>query len=217
MVRALAAPSALLLGLVSGAASCAGPGTMWSPQGTTALRTALYRVAVRDGAPELVIALSNGELDCALPTSTDTADQAEAIEALLAAACREGAQHLALHAYDVDEAWTGTFVGRTGAEASELGPLAPRLARAAYYTVEEAFLIEIDGLARGYAASEDLYLPDFGNDGLLDLDGPDDDGRLRGAFTFPDEALSGRFRAERCDGDTSLLDVIAAQPVHFCQ
>lgn len=205
--------------------ACEGPGTLYSPAGTETLRTALYRVGVRDGAPELVILLSNGTIGCGLPAFTDTAAQAEAVEGLLAAACREGAQHVALHAYDQAGLWSGDFPGKTWATYGDLTDDQPRLSSGAFYTVEEAFLIEIDGLERGYAASEDLYIPDMGDGGNVQLTpvgtdatggavGPD---RLRGWFDFPLDGVSGEFLAERCTGDTSLIDVVTAQTDHFCQ
>ena len=205
--------------------ACSDPGTLYSSEGPEPLRTAVYRVGLRNGSPELAIILSNGEFTCGWPAFADTNAQAEAIEALLAAGCREGARHVAIRAYDRTGGWTGTFPGRSGGSYEELTEEQPRLANGSFYTVEEAFLVEIDGLDRGYAASEDLYLPDMGDGGTVELTptgpapatdgtGPD---RLRGWFDFPIEGISGEFVAERCTGDTSLVDVVTAQTDFYCQ
>jgi hypothetical protein len=204
--------------------ACGGPGTLYSPDGTDELRTASYRVGIRDGAPELVILLSNGVLGCGFPFESETAAQAEAVEGMVAAACREGARHVALRLYDRDARFTGSFPGLSGADGRALETL-PRVSAGAYYAVEEAFLIEIDGLDRGYAASEDLYLPELGDGGRVEITstavnpaaGEVGAETLSGWFDFPDERVSGEFRAERCIGDTSLIDAVTAQTDHFCQ
>jgi hypothetical protein len=205
--------------------ACEGPGTLYSPEGTETLRTALFRVGVRGGGPELVVLLSNGEIGCGLPAYPDTAAQAEAIEGLLAAACREGAQHVALHIYDRSGEWSGDFPGRSNATFADLTDEQPRLSSGAFYTVQEAFLIEIDGLGRGYAASDDLYIPDMGDGGNVQLslagadaaEGAVGADRLRGWFDFPQDEVSGEFVAQRCTGDTSLIDVVTSETDHFCQ
>lgn len=195
---------------------CGPAGTLVTPDGIEPLRTMMYRVGIRDGAPELALVLSNGDLDCGLPAFfSDTNAQAEALEALLAAACREGARHVAIHLYQLDDRWLGAFEGDDDASADLLSSTVPRVGRGAYYGVDEAFLVEVDGLYRGYTASEDTWLPELG-DGEIVIDDDADD-LLTGWFSFPDEGLSGEFAATRCSGDTSLLDILAAQPVHYCR
>jgi hypothetical protein len=183
-------------------------GVLYGPGGTEALRTALYRVGTRDGRPELAILLSNGEIGCAIPDF----GASEAYESLLVAACREGARHVVLLAYDVDGEWSGTYPGRDGADG--MAPEEhPREVRATYYAVTEAFLYTLDGLDRGYLAFED-QLAQVGDGGELtiELGG----GGLSGTFGFP-EGLAGEFAAQACVGPTSLLDTVIADPAHYCR
>lgn len=204
--------------LILGLCGCGGgPGLLIDGSGLWPLRTARYRIGIRDGAPELALVLSNGDFACGLPSfPSDPERQARETEALLAAACREGARHASLRLYQRDEDWVGAFVGADHAEAADLTSERPRLARAAYYGVDEAVLIEFDGLTRGYAALEEIWLPVLGDGGEVRIE-EKTGSALRGWFSFPDEDLSGEFEATRCAGDTSLIDVIAAAPVHFCQ
>lgn len=197
-------------------ACASGPGTLVSPVGDTALNTALYRVGIFAGAPEAVIVLSNGDLECGIPDFPDTERQAEATEGLLAAACREGAQHVALTLYSREPGWRGAYEGQNRAAPDALDEDHVRLAKGSYYGVEEAFLVEIDGLARGYAASEDLYLPDLGDGGTVRIT-EDEDDVLSGWFVFPGDGLSGEFRAERCTGSTEIVDKVAAAPINYCR
>ena len=200
--------------------ACNGPGTLYTPDGPEMLRTASYRVGLRDGEPEMVLLLSNGHFTCGWPSFSDTETQAMAIAALLAAACREGARHVSLRAWDRTLSWDGVFPGRSNVPSDALSDEIPRLATGSFYAVEEAFLVEIDGLARGYAASEEIYYPHMGDGGTVELSpaGTTRDGteRMRGWFAFPEEGISGEFLAERCVGDTSLLDVVTAQTDHYC-
>ena len=200
-----------------GFAACkSGPGTLVSPQGTEELRTALYRVGIFGGAPEVVLVLSNGDLECGLPNFTDTSRQAESAEGLLAAACREGAQHVALYLYTLQSSLAGHYAGENRASVDALGDGNDRVARGSYYGIEEAFLVEIDGLERGYAASKDLYLPVMGDGGEVDISSDADD-TLEGWFSFPGDGISGEFRATRCTGSTELIDTIASYPLQYCR
>lgn len=187
-----------------------------SPVGAEPLRTALYRVGLSDGAPELVIVLSNGDLQCGLPNWKDTSRQAEAAEALLAAACREGAQHLALFLYSGSPGWVGVYDGVNDAAAGALSADRPRVAKGAFYGIEEAFLVEVEGLERGYAASEDLWVPVLGASGEVVITGEGAD-FVEGYFDFPREGISGEFHAERCTGSTELVDNVASAPIQYCR
>lgn len=213
----------LVVALIVGVTGCAGPGVLSGPGATTQLRTARYRIGISDGGPELVVLLSNGVFDCGVAAFDDAIAQSAAEEALYVAACREGAQHVALHAYAsfTDAGWAGAFPGADDAAVSTLGEDRPRLSRGLYYSVEEAFLVEIDGLSRGYQATEDTYLPELGDGGRVELDPETDDpvelGTLRGSFAFPVDGVSGRFVAEPCAGDTQLLDVLAVAPTYYCK
>jgi hypothetical protein len=209
-VRSAVAASLALVACTSG------PGTLVSPLGTEPLRTALYRVGIVDGAPEIVVLLSNGDLECGLPAFRETERQAEASEGLLAAACREGAQHLVLFLYTLQPTFTGRYEGVNRASVDELGEDDLRVARGAYYGIEEAVLVLIDGLERGYEATDDLYLPVLGDGGEVDITAEDTD-RLEGTLQFPGQGLFGEFRAERCTGSTQLIDTIAAAPLRYCQ
>ncbi len=201
--------------VVAGAA-CLPPGTLVGPGGTVELRTAIYAVGVTDGAPELKMLLSNGLFECGIPKLSDETEQDLALQGIFAAACREGAQHTSLHLYQGEStAWAGTFQGKTYASADDLTPERARLARGAYHSIEEAFLVELDGLVRGYAVAEEEVLPDLGDGGEVTLD-LDEGDRLLGRFSFPDEGVSGEFRATRCGGDTSLLEALTTLPSPLC-
>ncbi len=198
------------------AMGCATPGVLQTPDGITEIRTARYRIGVRDGLPEIVVLLSNGYFECGIPRYDDAAAQEAALTSLGAAACREGAKHVALHLYRREDGWTGGYPGLTDASAEDLDEDHPRLARAAYYGVDEAFLVELDGLIRGYAAAKSTLLDGLGTGGLVQIDADTGD-RLDGWFQFPDEGLAGEFRAERCTGDTSLIDVVTTAPTFYCE
>jgi hypothetical protein len=195
--------------------ACSDPGIIWSPSGTTPLRTALYRVGPRQGLDELVMLLSNGELTCGLPGLTDLEAQSDATAVLYTAACREGAQHVVLRLYSWDGEWTGNFPGSDSASPEMLSAAEQQVAGGSFYAVEEAVLVEVEGLGRFYAAEESVYLPQLGDSGQVMVEKMDERG-LTGWFSFPDEALSGEFQAERCEGDTSLPDVVSPDLVHFC-
>ncbi len=190
-------------------ACAAPPGTLATPEGEEPLRTALFRLhELEGGVVELSVLLSNGHLGCAL------AADAEGLEAQITAACREGASHVALRAYDLDERFRGTFRGSTGVRPDETTPTDPRLVRATWYAVVEAFLVDLDGLGRTYAASEYAFEPVFGSGGAADFDLRGE--ALVGSFTFPVDDIHGEFRAERCVGDTSLIDLLTVYPVALC-
>jgi hypothetical protein len=188
---------------------------IWSPSGPAPLRTALYRLGPRQGLDELVLLLSNGELSCGLPGLTDLEAQSDATEVLYTAACREGAQHVVLRLYSWEGEWLGQFPGSDAASAEMLSSAQRHVAGGSFYAVEEAILVEVDGLGRFYAAEESVYVPELGDGGQVMVDKMDDRA-LTGWFSFPDDDLSGEFRAERCEGDTSLLDVVSPDLVHFC-
>jgi hypothetical protein len=208
-----------------------GRGTLWGPLGQTEVRTALYRIGVRDQRPELSLLVSNGAFDCAMPSpgpGEDAPEMALAEEARYAAGCRESAQHVALRLYDLHAAragaWTGTFAGRSGADGRDLALDAPRLATASYYGVEEAVLISLDGLGRGYLAVQDVLLSGFGDGGEVWLEPLEPlggtagaPGDLRGWFSFPSEQIEGRFVARPCGPDASQLEALVADPVQLCR
>lgn len=185
-----------------------GPGTVSSPRGEVELRTASYRIAETDAGTEAVVLLSNGDLPCALPTEADE------ISRVATAACREGARHLVLRAYAVDDTYAGSFGGRSHLRNDEVTDEDPRLVVATWYAVIEAALVDLEGLGRTYMATNDELLTDFGSGGSLSLE--DGEEGLEGRFEFPVEELSGSFEAERCDGDSSLLDLLAVYPVALC-
>jgi len=196
-------------------AGCAYPGSLVAPDGATVLQTARYRVGIRDGAPELVVVLSNSQLGCGLPLLPDEEAQEHALDALMAAACREDAQHASVTLYRRDEGWEGTYAGRDDAAVSDLDAEQPRIARGAYFGVEEAFLVGLRGLTRAYSSAESVLLPHLGDGGEVVID-RDRGGLLTGRLDFPRDGVHAEFRAEVCPGDTSLLDLIATEPTISC-
>lgn len=197
--------------------ACSSPGHVEGPMGEFELRSALYRVS--SGAlSNVFVLLSNGELACGMPQMEDPITEALLLEELNIAACREGAQHVALTLYDFeDPPVAGEYPGLTLANEESVSADLPRAANAFYYGIVEAYLSTYVDLARTYRAEEDVYL-DLGDGGQVHV--ATDAGRLSGWFEFPDRSgstVAGEFEAEECTGDTMLLDLVhALGPSEYC-
>ncbi len=178
------------------------------------LRTALYRVGLDDDVPFASMFLSNGVMACELPASEDPVVQEDAVQELFLAMCREEARHVHLTLYrdPTTSRWTGTYPARPDASGAELGP-SRRMARGAMYAVGEAYLVDLPGVPRAYAAESIEVIGDLGR-GEVTVVGRSD--RLHGQFAFPGAGVAGTFRATPCLDDYSVLDVVEAGPTFFC-
>ena len=181
--------------------------------GTTEVRSALNRVAWDGNVKLASVFLTNGEIGCGRPTTDDPVVQEDAVQELFLAMCREDARHVHLMLWrdPTTAKWSGSYPARRGAVAADLTD--GRLARGATYGIGEAYRVELPAIPRGYAAEDLDVRPDLGA-GEVDVVGHGE--RLDGTFAFPDAQVSGRFRAEPCIGDTSLLDVVEAGPTFLC-
>ena len=197
-------------GTCGGLAGCADLGELRFPGGSAPVRTAWYRIDAQP-SPSLSVFVSSSRFPCEFPEGRGE-DYTEALGELQVAACREGAHHVGLQVFQSSgTTFDGAYPAEAGASAAALSASRPRLARGAYFGVEEAFLVEVDGLRRAYSPSEETYLPDLGP-GRVELD---HDERLRGELAF-DAGVYGTFTAEVCDANDGLLDLLVASPLQLC-
>ena len=68
-------PSSAIVVVAAFAVGC-GEGRLNWDDGTDSVRTALYQVELENGVPHLSLLLSNGLLECAIPTLGEAADTA---------------------------------------------------------------------------------------------------------------------------------------------
>jgi len=201
--------------LVSVCAACSGPGHVEGPLGTFDLRRAWYRISPTD----VVVVLSNGEIECGVPQLEDDVEQALVADQMYVALCREGAQHVALRLYDLaDDPTDGEYPGLTIATEDAVSEEMPRAANGSYYAVPEAYLSGYDDLIREYHPEvEKLW--ELGDGGQVVVDQLAD-GRLSGWFTFPypqeDSHVAGEFEATECPGDAALLDLVENDVTYYC-
>jgi len=192
------------------AVGCGGPGQLHFPGGSAPIRTAWYRIDSQPN-PQLQVFLSTGRFPCSFPDVTGEAYR-EALGELQVAACREDSRHVGLSLFQVRGTdFDGVYPAEAGANAAALGPGARRLANGSYFAVEEAFLVEVQGLGRAYSPSEETYLPELGS-GQVEVDSGD---RLRGALSF-DAGVHGHFVAEACPAEDGLLDLLVSAPLQLC-
>lgn len=193
--------------------ACVAADHVRSPLGLTPLQTAIYRIVDDGDRREVLLFLSSGAFPCELPSrgAIDAAPPGDdALAELAVAGCREGSQHLTLRLSQPTgpDGWVGSY-------EIPPDPGAARSARAlhgTYYGISEAFLVQLDGLVRGYAAVEDLSHDPLGDGGTVQIE-PGRADQLRGSFGFPTEGISGTFRAGACPSDrASVLELIEATP-----
>jgi len=189
---------------------CGTPGELRFPGGSAPVRTAWFHVDTQP-TPTLRVFLSSSVFPCRFPSvDSEAFDTAQAD--LQVAACREGAHHVGLTLYQQGAPpFDGRYPAEAGASELALGPDRPRLASGSYFGVDEAFLVEVDGLKRAYSPSEETYLPDLGRGEVSLADGD----RLRGDFAF-DAGVYGSFQAEACDAEDGLLELLVSAPLQLC-
>jgi len=197
----------LLVGAV-GLGGCNRGELQWEGNRETWL-TALYRETSTEEGQVVEVVLSTGFFGCDLPESDDAATQDRAIQEFVTAMCREGARHLSVDLIRPRGGLEGRYHGAARTDAID-----GKVARAAFYSVDEAFLVEIPGFSYAYGADEETYLPHLGPGGDVVVDQRRD--RLVGDFSFPDANLWGDFRAERCAPDSDAMSLLDPTPSHLC-
>lgn len=191
------------------------PGSFTRNGDSEKLQTALIREDAVDGLYRATVVLSNGRFGCDLPNFDDPARAQQALQAIAAAACREGAHHLNLSLWRRDgDDWVGDYAGLTNAGPASLTEDNNRLFDGTWYAVNEAFLVETQALDRAYAIADDELLANIGDGGdlVIDTDGDTVDGRVY----LPQAGVYANFHAERCDRDATLFALLEASPVTVC-
>lgn len=189
-------------------------GSLVFPGGTAEVRTAWWRADRDDGDDVLRVFLSNSDLPCSFPGGGDAAF-GDALQSLQLGLCREGARHVGLTLFRRDGGgWSGTFPARAGANPAALTAERPRLASGSYGGVDEAFLVQVDGLDRWYAPLEEAYVPDLGEGEVhIEVDGE----RLSGTFAFGEAGVFGEVaRGQACSEHDGLLQLMADDPLWLC-
>ena len=180
------------------------------------VRTALARSTEVDGVRHLTVLISNGLFECDLPEFEDPARVEQTLQSVLTASCREGAQHLNLQLWrDVGgEDWTGQYEGFAQAGPDLLDGTTHRVADAAFFAVQEAFLAESIGADRVLAALEDELIMPAGAGAHVRIDRSGS--RLGGVASVPEANLEVFFEARFCDEDASLFPLLEASPAFVC-
>jgi hypothetical protein len=189
------------------------PGSIVFPGGEAPIRSAHYRAELDDGDPVLRVFLSSSELPCTFPEGDDAAREQALVELQLAT-CRESARHVGLTLYRRNQSgsWSARYPARAGANPAALSDELPRLASGAYVGIEEAFLVQVDGLDRWYASAEETYLPDLGA-GWVEVE---EGAQLSGRFSFDGAGVYGAFAADACDTYDGLLELLVDDPMLLC-
>jgi len=205
-------------------------GTFHTDQGPDAVRSALwFDVTTLEGVEDpavprqSLLLLLNSTLPCRaedVENDPATADIDEAAAAtrywqaqLYTAFSREGALAVAIALYTYEPDWSGeySFYPNTFTRAADRLAEESRVAYGAWYRVDEAALLEADGVYYLYEPTQ--VTPGIGVDdpawAVVDARGDD---QLAGQFSFTPTELSGTFRAEACDNGV-LLDAVVAQIV----
>lgn len=205
-------------------------GTFHTEEGPDEVRSALwFDVTTLEGIEDpavprqSLLLLLNSTLPCRAPeveNDPDTPDVDEAAAAvrywqaqLYTAFSREGALAVAMGLYTYEPEWTGeySFYANTFAHATDRLREESRVAYGAWYRVDEAALIEADGVYYVYEPTR--VTPGVGvEDPAWVRVTTRGDAHLAGQFSFTPTELSGTFRAEACDNG-ELLDAVIAQIV----
>lgn len=183
------------------------PGTIDSSLGRDELRTAWYMAQEGADADRMRLLLLNSDLPCDItPALEDPALRDEALNSLYIAFTREGARavYVELSRMPNEESWEGYFpLYDLDSIDHLLTGTDPFGGRGLYVGVNEAQVIEEDGLYREYAPTE----VEFGwADTPSQLHISRDGDTVTGSFGFDDLDVSGRFRAAACDSLDFTLD-----------
>lgn len=207
-------------------------GTFQTDDGPDAVRTALYfDVNAAEGTTnpavprEIIILLLNSTVPCRAPEvendpETDTVDEAAAAvqywqAQLYSAFSREGALAVAMGLYTYEPDWEGryTFEADAFTNARDLLESETRVAFGSWYRVDEAVLLEADGVFYTYAATDVSFGAAVADPAWLNLRAGRN-GALAGNFSFTPTELSGNFEAVACD-NRDLLEALLAQVVQL--
>jgi hypothetical protein len=190
-------------------------GQLWRGEERELLRTALVRQDTADGMHHAALLLSNGLFECDLPTFDDPARVEQTLQAVITAACREGARHLNLQLWrDAGSDWTGDFSGIASAGPHALGTSSHRVAGATWFAVNEAYLAESIDANRVLAALEDELVLDAAAGGTVRIH--KDNGELVGDAWIPELGVHVTFKAQYCDPSASLFALLEASPAFVC-
>lgn len=184
-------------------------GTLRTPDGADRVRGALWFEAP-DAAPGLhaaVVLVTNSRLPCAAPEVEDDPDTPddEAAAAriywsgeVVSAFTREGAVVVAMVLYTRLSDWDGAYAVSADPQSGDAWS-ASRAASAAWYEVQEAELVGVDGLF--YQYSPTLLQYDDPVDAPGDIEVAVDGETMEGTFSFLSSDVSGRFQADTCDNE----------------
>ena len=180
------------------------------------LRTALARHEVVDGVAHASIVLSNGLFECELPKHDDPARAQQALQNLVTGACREGAKHVTLQLWrEPGGSWEGDYTGIGGGGPLDLSKKTPRVADAVYYSVDEAFLAQLEDLDRAYYVEERTLVSGASDNGAIRID--HSGSVMRGSVALPDVDVLAEFEAEWCTGTASLMRMLEGSPGYVCE
>ncbi|MCB9762210.1 MAG: hypothetical protein H6739_20590 [Alphaproteobacteria bacterium] len=196
-------------------AGCA-PGSINYPQGSSPLYTAYFQELPSDGdATETLVLLLNSTLDCDLtPEDADPVTREQAMAELYIALTREDARvvFLSLKRYVSATDPVGWYPIHDEPSVDYLlDGASPFAARAAYVGINEARVVEDDGLYRAY---EPVDVEGGWMDEPSEVRITRSGDTLVGSFEFAEVDVSGRFRASPCDElefPASLAGAVLAQ------
>lgn len=180
------------------------------------LRTALARHEVVDGVAHASIVLSNGLFECELPKHADPARAQQALQNLVTGACREGARHVTIELWrEPGGTWEGDYTGIGGGGPLDLSKKTPRIGDAVYFSVDEAFLAQLEDLDRAYYVEERTLVSGASDDGTIRIE---HSGRkMKGSVFLPEVDVIAEFDAEWCEGTASQMRMLEGTPGYRCE
>lgn len=192
-------------------AACAS-GTINYPTGSDRIRTAYFATEddpAWDNVRQAVVLLANSDVSCnSIPSFDESAMELDEI-AEVAAFTREDARVVVLYLYQRRDAeWTSQYDLLTD-HSGEFVTTSKGVAGAAYLGVEEAALLDDDGLQRFYQPGSNpgdcMLLPNVGEPGSVEItrDGND---KIGGSFSLEGIDVSGHFTAERCSQNPTFVE-----------
>lgn len=186
-------------------------GSLYHPEGSDPLQTALVRERPTDGRTTFL--LSNSRIPCDLTTDEDPQVRAQQLLEITTAACREGARHILVNLYtSPDLAMEGLYPIVPDADLVAAIASEGRLATARLIEVREAALVSQEGLARQYTVEDLLDL----HAGYGSVDITSYNRRVSGRFSVPEALTDGSFRAEICPEQSLVFDLIEVAPLTSC-
>ena len=178
------------------------PGFLRGPDGREPLRAAWFGVVDQvQPLANVTVLLSNSDLLCEVPDSTDPGEIEEALTRQAAGLYREGAEVLMFSLYSEEEDWEGAY------EISEGGARPDRDVAVTWWHVIEAVVESQNGVLVSYtpgdAPGDYVFVPRVPSPGSIEVLKTDD--TLTGSFVLDSLDLSGSFEASPCDADSALF------------